>query len=317
MSEQTGLANPAEGAEAGFQAVPPVGELLRGGREVKGLSKADIAQTLKLGVRQVEALEAGNWDLLPGATFIRGFVRNYARLVQLDSEPLMRELDRCLVQKENRLSLPDAQPTDMPAPGARIAQRDRAFIFSGLALVVVALLAYSLFAADLSALRDHAQQMLDAASKKTEETSVAAVPVVNESLMPPGATPRDVLNPLSSATESVPNPVPVGGGDSSVVGPVSAAGSAVVDPSVSGPAANKAPQVRFTVSKESWVEIRDRDNRILFSQRQPADSEQALSGQGPLSLVIGYAPGVKLFWHGQAVDLAPHTKGDVARLVLE
>jgi hypothetical protein len=40
-------------------------------------------------------------------------------------------------------------------------------------------------------------------------------------------------------------------------------------------------------------------------------------GHGPLSLVIGYAPGVKLFWRGQAVDLAPHTKGEVARLVLE
>lgn len=315
MSEQTSLANPAEGAEAGYQAVTPVGELLRSGREARGLGKADIAQTLKLGVRQVEALEAGNWESLPGATFIRGFVRNYARLVQLDSEPLMRELNRCLVQKENRLSLPDAQPTDMPAPGARIAQRDRAFIFSGLALVAVALLAYSLFAADLSALRDHAQQMLDAASKKTEEPATVTAPVVNESLMPPGATPRDVLNPQSSAPEPVSVPVSAGNSEAAVNPPSVEKASSVVDMSAAG--ANKAPQVRFAVSKESWVEIRDRDNRVLFSQRQPADSEQSVSGQGPLSLVIGYAPGVKLFWHGQAVDLSPHTKGDVARLVLE
>jgi cytoskeleton protein RodZ len=34
-------------------------------------------------------------------------------------------------------------------------------------------------------------------------------------------------------------------------------------------------------------------------------------------LTIGFAPGVRLFWRGQPVDLAPHTKGDVARLVLE
>ena len=46
-------------------------------------------------------------------------------------------------------------------------------------------------------------------------------------------------------------------------------------------------------------------------------AEQMVSGNGPLSLVIGYAPGVRLFWRGQPVDLAPHTKGDVARLVLE
>jgi len=68
---------------------------------------------------------------------------------------------------------------------------------------------------------------------------------------------------------------------------------------------------------ESWVEVRNRDNKVVFTQVGAAGSEQAVAGAGPLSLVIGYAPGVKLFWRGQAVDLAPHTKGEVARLVLE
>jgi len=78
-----------------------------------------------------------------------------------------------------------------------------------------------------------------------------------------------------------------------------------------------APQLRFLFDKESWIEVRDRDNKVVFSQRLSAGAEQAVSGQGPLSLTIGFAPGVRLFWRGQPVDLAPHTKGDVARLVLE
>mgnify|MGYP002776562687 FL=1 len=82
-------------------------------------------------------------------------------------------------------------------------------------------------------------------------------------------------------------------------------------------AAANQPQMRFLFDKESWIEVRDRDNKVVFSQRLSAGAEQAVSGQGPLSLTIGYAPGVRLFWHGEAVDLAPHTKGDVARLVLE
>ncbi|WP_371324788.1 RodZ domain-containing protein [Dechloromonas sp. ZY10] len=308
MSEQTGSVDMVDGTEAGYPAATPVGELLRGGRDAKGLTKADIAQTLKLGVRQVEALERGNWELLPGATFIRGFVRNYARLVQLDSEPLMRELDRCLIQKENRLSLPDAQPTDMPVAGARMAQRDRVVVFSGLALVVIALLIYSLFAADLSALRDQAQQMLDAAKKTEEKAAVVSSPV-QEALMPPGASERDVLNPQNAVNDAaVSSSAPV----AAVSNPNPPVATVDVPSSGSNP-----PQIRFSVLKESWIEVRDRDNRVLYSQRLPADSEHVLSGQGPLSLVIGYAPGVKLFWHGQAVDLQPHTKGDVARLVLE
>jgi cytoskeleton protein RodZ len=75
--------------------------------------------------------------------------------------------------------------------------------------------------------------------------------------------------------------------------------------------------MRFVFDKESWLEVRDRDNKLIFSQRLAAGTEQVVSGEGPLSLVIGYAPGVQLFWRGQAVDLAPHTRGDVARLVLE
>jgi cytoskeleton protein RodZ len=63
--------------------------------------------------------------------------------------------------------------------------------------------------------------------------------------------------------------------------------------------------------------VRDRDNRLIFSQRLAAGSEQVLNGSPPLSLVIGYAPGVRLTWRGKAVDLAASARGDVARLALE
>ena len=62
---------------------PHVGEKLRLAREALGMSATDMAHALKLGQRQLEALEAGNWLGLPGNTFVRGFVRNYARLVNI------------------------------------------------------------------------------------------------------------------------------------------------------------------------------------------------------------------------------------------
>ena len=70
---------------------------MREARVARGLELGDVAQTLKLGLRQVEAVEADAWDSLPGQTFIRGFVRNYARLVQIDSAVLMAQLDEVLV----------------------------------------------------------------------------------------------------------------------------------------------------------------------------------------------------------------------------
>ncbi|KAA3650725.1 MAG: helix-turn-helix domain-containing protein, partial [Proteobacteria bacterium] len=69
-----------------------VGDMLRTTRESRGLTLVDVAQALKLTQRQVEALESERFDALPGAAFARGFLRNYARLLGLDPEPLIDAL---------------------------------------------------------------------------------------------------------------------------------------------------------------------------------------------------------------------------------
>ncbi len=53
-----------------------LGRQLAAARESSGFSIADIARQLKLSPWQVEAMEAGNYERLPGAVFVRGFVRN-------------------------------------------------------------------------------------------------------------------------------------------------------------------------------------------------------------------------------------------------
>ena len=68
------------------------GALLRVARESAGMSIDTVASNLKLAPRQVQALEDGDYGHLPGRTFVRGFVRNYARLVQLDAEKVLGAL---------------------------------------------------------------------------------------------------------------------------------------------------------------------------------------------------------------------------------
>lgn len=76
-------------------------------------------------------------------------------------------------------------------------------------------------------------------------------------------------------------------------------------------------QLRLMFARESWVEIRDRDGRRIFSQMNSAGSAQSISGLPPLTLVVGNAAGVQLLNNDKPVDLAPHIKVDVARLTLE
>lgn len=69
-----------------------VGQALKSGREAAGLTAAEVGEKLKLSARQIEALENDDFAALPGNTFVRGFVRNYARLVNLDPQPLLEQL---------------------------------------------------------------------------------------------------------------------------------------------------------------------------------------------------------------------------------
>lgn len=78
----------ADAAETGARA----GALLRAAREAAGLSVEAVAQQLKLSPRQVRALEGDDFAGLPGRTFVRGFVRNYARLLALDAERVLDAL---------------------------------------------------------------------------------------------------------------------------------------------------------------------------------------------------------------------------------
>src|SRR6202162_5888070 len=65
---------------------------LTAARAAAGLSLDQVAQQLKLAPRQVKALEDENFGELPGRTFSRGFVRNYARLLHLDAQDLLAHL---------------------------------------------------------------------------------------------------------------------------------------------------------------------------------------------------------------------------------
>ena len=68
---------------------------------------------------------------------------------------------------------------------------------------------------------------------------------------------------------------------------------------------------------ETWVEVKDAHGAVIFSQLNDAGSERVVQGRAPLSVVIGNAHSVRLSYGDRPVDLSPHTKVDVARLVLE
>lgn len=70
-----------------------VGATLRSLREARRITTSEVSQRLKFSVRQINALEAEDWDRLPSGVSLRGFVRNYARYLEADVDAVLVLLD--------------------------------------------------------------------------------------------------------------------------------------------------------------------------------------------------------------------------------
>ena len=85
-----------------------VGRLLRDQREARGLTVTDIEKKIRIRRHYVEALEAGRFDLLPGAAYIPAFLRAYATHVGLEPE-------KVLTAYQLSGAVPIKRPVSLPA----------------------------------------------------------------------------------------------------------------------------------------------------------------------------------------------------------
>lgn len=278
---------PAEGATS---ASP--GRRLAAARAAQGLSAADLARQLKLSTSQVEALEAGQYQQLPGPIFVRGFIRNYARLVKLDPNELVQSLGDSVPQAASRSTVPPSP--DIPFPSR---SRPRWSLAAIPAVIVIGMLAaYEFWTAPEA----------PPVTKGSAATTARTTGESRAPLTPPAADrgktePEPAQETRAPAAETAQNVQAV----------------AAPQPEVTKPARRGEREVRLAFNQECWVEIRDRNERVIFSQLNRPGTQQSVSGLPPFSVVVGNAHGVELTYDDKPVDLAPHTKVDVARLILQ
>ncbi len=117
MSDTTEL-NKEEDIDTTLDAYPTVGgpgELLSETRIAQGLSLDVVAESLKMSVAYVEALESGDYSLLPGPAFVRGYLRSYARLLALDEEHILSLCEETVsVDKQVVTRILKETPLDYP-----------------------------------------------------------------------------------------------------------------------------------------------------------------------------------------------------------
>src|ERR1700676_677667 len=177
---QEQLPNNVDGLPVAASVGP--GARLRAAREAAGLSLDQVAQQLKLAPRQVKALEDESFGELPGRTFSRGFVRNYARLLDLDAQDLLAHLPD--VTQAPALGSPTLHSTgammaELPSTSAPKAGLGRWLIPLILIGCIIAAAAYEWYRGGLSNNAEPARAVSDATDPRAPATTAPAVALPN------------------------------------------------------------------------------------------------------------------------------------------
>lgn len=302
------------------------GGALRIAREKQGLSLNDVASKLKISNKQIEAIEADNFAALPESTIVRGFIRNYAKLLKLEADPLL-DAYNVLVPSKQPLAFMLKPSSTMKVTGYKKPKTGRYIAF--IVLFILALAAWLFYqhyiekpsptapTANSEKLETLPQQALPAAERVEQPAEVApaseVAPTTEITLPPPASGDVSGANP-SPATTSL-NATETQTAETS-----SATKNAQLILDSTTPVTVPAPgltRLEIAASQETWVSVTDASGKQVYNKIIFAGSRQTVEAKPPLDLVFGNAAGASLVVNGKPVDLAPHTRVNVARLKLE
>lgn len=301
------------------QAVGP-GQLLRNAREQLGWTREQVASRIHLRLTLIAAIESDTYDKHTSHTFIRGYLRTYAKLVGIPEETILAAYDK--------LGLTPPDNIDMQSFSRRSRQQandSRLKVVTW--LVILVLIGLSVAWWWQSTARRSAGDEALAATEMSASTSVAATDTV------PGT---ESLAPVTDATEpAIDAAAPAAVSDAtSTLAPESAvlpeenpsaAVSTQAESSTSDVAATdesaasepvSAPQLKMSFTADCWLDVKDANGKTLYSGLKKANDELVLEGAEPLKLIVGAPMAVKLEYKGQSFDMSRYNNGRTARFSL-
>lgn len=344
MNEHDGAANIEDTSSPVPEVATPVvsygsgcGNVLKAAREAQGLSIHEVCSQLRLGIKQIQAIEQDDFEKLPQPSIVRGFIRNYARLLNIDVQPILEAYQRIV---PNKAPLPlsvrsNASPSVIDKPVRELRpQRLLTFLIF---LILTGIAAYFY----INHIKPHALKDASLALDVEEisDTTGQEIPIPAPEAVPPSNAPvvaapvTENVDAANTTTQAVEAPVPQTAPNLSTeasVPPVSNMGADNTIVSTPTPATNQAAETTtlkaadpqkanlvFKVTEDSWVRIEDLQGKKVFSEVMPAGSERQVSTEKPVNITVGHAAGTQLTIDNQPYDLTQATRGRVARIQLK
>lgn len=289
-----------------------LGARLSDARKAAGRSQEEIARHLILDVQIIRALEEEDFDALPEPTYVRGYIRSYARQVSLNPDELI-ELYAQLGHDEPEWEI--NEPARHEVAQGRKFRHITAIVFVAiLGLLVTWLLTEGNGHKDLD--EETAAPVAEVQPAVTDEQNVPAEEpqpepvestVESESGNDQIPVEEEVQTPLpveQAAQEQEAEPEPVKPGTET------ADDESLGNFSLAGVNAEGQDRVSLTFTADSWVEIVDANDVQVLRGLFKKGVVRELVGSAPFSVFLGNTRGVEIKINGQPFDPSPFTRRD-------
>jgi cytoskeletal protein RodZ len=278
-----------------------LGNILRDAREMKGLTLAEVQEQIKINARYLDALEESQYQELPTPVHVRGFLRNYARFLDLDPDPLLERYEagtanrsltavasnssgRANASPENPLTTrpdqPFFEPVNMDLNGNVGGTESRVRLVIIVALLATIALAASRFVPLLLGQGngpENLPQMIESFMSEDVEPGVDLTPTVSESNVPAVTSepvvPSERNNPAGAATDEA-----------------AAAGATATRQPL--PATMEQIDLQLDITERTWVRVTIDGEVVLEDQVTREDSPFQWQAQQEAHLLTGNAAGV-------------------------
>jgi len=273
-----------------------VGEILRSTREARGLSLTDAEQGTKIRQKYIAALEDDNIAALPGPTYARGFIRNYASYLELDATQIIELYDEQRVPTREKLRAargevpaktaahPGSEKINIqPLSSERIDTRVRygsQYIALSLLAIPLLIIFYFVYSA--------------AAGPKNQ-----GVPLPTITILPPTVTPVALITSVAGApgTGDFNTPTVFIPPTPNSVAALPVTPTVILTPTVAGVAADSVT-VKIATVRDAWMSVLV-DGVQQYSGTVAKGGSKQWKGNNSIQIRTGRADSVHIYVNGQ------------------
>lgn len=308
-------------------------DMLRRAREEKGLSQKEVADQLFLSATFIRYIDNAEFDKLPKQPFIKGYLRSYARVVNVSGDEVVACYQKGLDEAEEVVDAHDMVDEGL-GPNNFTGPVFQTGVAGLVGLLVIIALVWWLVSDDEvegpapevvsaeevveepSPTAPGEEEVNASATDSIEEAGISAVELSTGELTGPASLEREPVAEAVEIEEPAPEEASGDMNDASTrevqIETVSEGGAKYITVDAGG-----SDQLEFSFSDECWVEVQDAQGASIYADLNRAGDVLDISGISPFRVLLGRATSVGLYYNKEKVDLDRYVTSDnTARVTL-